>query len=55
MSVQRADAGARRQAVVLVGAAALLGTLLLLGFERYGESLRDWVLSDPERSRSDSP
>lgn len=52
MSVQRADAGARRQAVVLVGAAALLGTLLLLGFERYGESLRDWVLSDPERSRS---
>jgi hypothetical protein len=52
MTVQRADPGARRQALILVGAAALVGTLLLLGFERYGESLRDWVLSDPEQSRS---
>jgi hypothetical protein len=52
MTVQRADPGARRQALILIGAAALLGTLLLLGFERYGESLRDWVLSDPEQSRS---
>ena len=51
MTVQRADPGARRQALILVGAAALVGTLLLLGFERYGESLRDWVLSDPEQSR----
>lgn len=45
--VRRADPGARRHAVVLVMLGALVGTLLLVGFERYRTPLRDWLLSEP--------
>ena len=45
--VRRADPGARRQAVLLVMLGALVGTLLIIGFERYRTPLRDWLLSEP--------
>jgi hypothetical protein len=47
-SVRRADPGARRQAILFVAVTVLLGTLLVLGVDRYAESLREWILSDPE-------
>ena len=45
--VRRADPAARRQAVVLVVLGAVVGALLILGFERYRTPLRDWLLSEP--------
>jgi hypothetical protein len=45
--VRKADPAARRQAVVLVVFGALVGALLILGFERYRTPLHDWLLSDP--------
>jgi hypothetical protein len=45
--VQRTDPAARRLAVLLLILSALIGTLLLVGFERYGTALRDWLLSEP--------
>ena len=45
--VRRADPGARRQAVLLVMLGALVGALLIVGFERYRMSLGDWLLSEP--------
>jgi hypothetical protein len=46
--VQRADPAARRLAVVLVVAGALVGSLLIAGLERYRAPLYDWILSDPQ-------
>jgi hypothetical protein len=48
--VQRADPAARRQAVLFVAIGALVGALLMVGFERYHTPLRDWILSEPEQS-----
>ncbi len=45
--VRRADPAARRQAVLLIILGALVGTLLIVGFERYRTPLRDWLLSEP--------
>jgi hypothetical protein len=49
IEVQRADAAARRHALVVVVLGALTGALLLVAFGRYRIPLRDWVLSEPEK------
>lgn len=36
--------------MTLVAIGAVVGVLLLLGFERLKGPLRDWILSEPERS-----
>lgn len=46
--VQRADPAARRQTVRFVVLSALVGTVLIVGFERYRTPLRDWLLAKPE-------
>jgi hypothetical protein len=48
--VQRADAGARRRAVLLVVAGAVVGALLIAASERARGPLRDWILSEPGES-----
>lgn len=45
--VRRADPVARRQAVLLVALGALVGTLVIVGFEHYRSPLRDWLLRKP--------
>ena len=45
--VRRPDPAARRLAVLLVIVGVLVATLLIVGFERYGTPLRDWLLSEP--------
>jgi hypothetical protein len=45
--VRRADPDARRQAVLIVALGALVGALLIAGFDWYGNALRDWVRSQP--------
>jgi hypothetical protein len=47
--VRRADPAARRNAVLFVVLGALVGALLLLGFEFYRIPLREWVLSEPRK------
>ena len=51
-SVRRAEPAARRQAVLIVVAAATLGGLLIVAVDRYSTPLRDWILADPERMPS---
>ena len=46
--VRRADPAARRQAVRFVILGALIGTVLIVGFERYRTPVRDWLLFKPE-------
>lgn len=46
--VQRADPAARRQTVRFIVLSALVGTVLIVGFERYRTPLRDWLLAKPE-------
>jgi hypothetical protein len=46
--VRRADPAARRQAVRFVILGALIGSVLIVGFERYRTPVRDWLLSKPE-------
>jgi hypothetical protein len=46
--VRRADPAARRQAVLFIIFGALVGTVLIVGFERYRTPLRDWLFSEPE-------
>jgi hypothetical protein len=46
--VQRADPVARRHAVWSLVIGAIVGALLIVGFERYRLPLQDWVLSEPE-------
>jgi hypothetical protein len=45
--IQRADAGARRRAVLLVVAGAVAGALLIAAFERARGPLRAWIRSEP--------
>jgi len=45
--IRKADPAARRRAVLLVSLGALVGTLLIAGFERYSPTLREWLLSEP--------
>ena len=47
--VRRTDPATRRQAVVFIILAAVVGTLLIAAFERYRTPLRDWLLSEPEQ------
>jgi hypothetical protein len=45
--IRKADPVARRQALLLVIVGALVGTLLLIVFERYRATLREWIASEP--------
>jgi hypothetical protein len=47
---QRAEPAARREAVLLVVAGAVVGAVLLVVLERYRAPLREWLLSEPEQS-----
>ena len=51
-AVRRAEPAARRQAVLIVLAAATLGGLLIVAVDRYSTPVRDWTLADPERMSS---
>ena len=48
--IRRADPGARRQVTWLLIVGTLVGILLILGFERYRASLREWIGSDPRQA-----
>jgi len=48
--IRKADAQARRRAVLLIFAAAFIGSLLILVFEHFRIPLEDWLLADPELS-----
>jgi hypothetical protein len=48
--VRRADPAARRLALLLVIVGVLVATLLMVGFERYGTPLRDWLCPSLENS-----
>src|SRR5262249_58752968 len=41
------EAAARREAVLVLAAATLVGALLIVGWERYEIPLRDWLRSEP--------
>src|SRR5574341_1091413 len=45
--IRKADPAARRQALLFVILGALVGSLLIVGFERYSMPFRDWLLSEP--------
>ena len=45
--IRTADPAARRRAVLLVVLGALVGSLLIAGFERYAPALRQWLFSAP--------
>jgi hypothetical protein len=45
--VRRADPAARRRALLFVIVSALVGTVLIAGFEHYRTPLRDWLGSEP--------
>jgi hypothetical protein len=45
--IQKADPQARRKALVIVVLWTALGGLVIAGFTHFGDSLRDWILSDP--------
>jgi hypothetical protein len=46
--IRKADPVARRRALLLVIVGALVGTLLLVAFERYySDTLREWIASEP--------
>ena len=47
--IRPADPRARRQALALVVAAAVAGTLLFWGIERYLPPVGDWIVSEPDR------
>lgn len=48
--IQRADPIARKQAVLVVAIGTIIGTVLILGFERLQVPLREWILSEPGSS-----
>jgi len=48
--LQRADPAVRRQLTWLVIVGTLAGLLLILGFQRYRASLREWIGSDPRHA-----
>jgi hypothetical protein len=45
--VRKADPAARRHAVLTVVLGALVGAFLIVGFDWYGNSVRDWVRAQP--------
>jgi hypothetical protein len=45
--IRRADPSIQRRAVLLLIVSAILGTVLVLGFEHYRGPLRDWLVSEP--------
>jgi hypothetical protein len=45
--IRKADPAARRQALLFVILGALVGSLLIVGYERYSMPFRDWLLSEP--------
>jgi hypothetical protein len=45
--IRRADPSAQRKAVLLLISGALVGMVLIFGFERYRAPLIDWILSEP--------
>jgi hypothetical protein len=45
--VQKADAEARRKAILVLIFAAALGGLLLSGFDHFGAMFREWLTSEP--------
>jgi hypothetical protein len=47
--VQKAEPGARRKALLLVGLGTLTGALLISGFELCRRSILNWLLSEPEK------
>ena len=42
--------GIQRRAVLVVIVGACVGALLIMGFERYGILLREWILAEPGSS-----
>lgn len=48
--MRKADPAARRNAVLTVVLGAVVGTLLIVGFNRYASSLRDWIESEPSEA-----
>ncbi|MGD8977706.1 MAG: hypothetical protein PVG91_08880 [Gammaproteobacteria bacterium] len=51
-ATQTADPKARRRAVRLLVIATLIGALLIMTFERYGATLFEWLISDPDRAHA---
>ena len=47
--IQKADPGARRKALLIVGLGIMIGALLIIGFERFRTPLLNWLLSKPEK------
>jgi hypothetical protein len=47
-TVQKADAGARRKALLIVAFGTVVGALLIIGFDRYRMAFLDWLVSEPE-------
>jgi hypothetical protein len=45
--IRRADPSIQRRAVRLLIVSAILGTVLVVGFEHYRGPLRDWLVSEP--------
>jgi hypothetical protein len=48
--IQKADPEARRKALLVVVFGAAIGGLVIAGLAHFGDSLRDWILSDPEET-----
>lgn len=48
--LRKADPEARRQALLIVVAGALVGVLCLLAIERYRDPLLDWISAEPAAS-----
>lgn len=47
---QRADPAARRKAIIIIIISGIVGSLLILAFERYQTQLYEWLQSDYGRS-----
>lgn len=48
-TIHKADPAARRNVGLLIVAGVLLGAALITGFDRYGGTILDWILADPEQ------
>lgn len=49
--IQLADPVARRKAILLVVAVAIIGSVLVYVLDSYQGKLNDWLVEDPERIR----
>jgi len=47
---QKADPAARRRALIILAAIAILGLILVPLLDRLGEGLQEWMHDDPERA-----